>query len=133
MRQACETCLLSEIELVMWHKMTLEFFKHNSKSFKDEKFTFHDTQLLLFCLCVLVKEQLIPLKSQQGETSGTQFLITSIWLQKQFWHSFPGFYQLFKKLEPVNKLQEKLLANGPPSIRTLNAAYRTLNLPGKET
>lgn len=55
-RQACETTLLSEIELVMFHELAEDFFKQFSQPAPIEKLGFHDAQLLVFCLCVLVKE-----------------------------------------------------------------------------
>jgi hypothetical protein len=64
-RHACEQTLMTEIELVIFKRICLQFFKEmpsETESGSDPfeaPLLYHDVELIMCCLCVLVKEQLL--------------------------------------------------------------------------
>jgi hypothetical protein len=80
-RQAFETTLMTEIELVIFHVVSVRVFTEVKKQTHPLLLEYHDVQLFLFCLCLVVKEQFHALTSTSGSCQ-SPFLAHSVYLSK---------------------------------------------------
>ena len=118
LNEACNNCLLSEIELVHFkynfdHLMNLlPCMWNRPKMLKD------DAKLLIYCLCVWTLEHGFP-------NSDEKHLMLQVHLKETVWRSFPGFYVLFSKLPFVVQIGLRL-AKEPMTPARLNKGLKDL-------